>query len=283
MADLAAARQVCRELALRHYENFPVGRFGVPKDRRPDIHAVYAFARMADDFADEPQYEGKRLELLDDWGRKLETCRQAPEEPVFVALGDTIGRLNLPLEPFRDLLSAFRQDVGTPRYAHWNDVLDYCRRSANPIGRLVLLVTAQDSEEARPLSDDLCTALQLTNFWQDLSVDHPRGRSYLPQADAAMFGVDLEKLVAGEVEGNGDAEELLEVVGERTAALYESSHELLGLLKGGLRMEIAATWLGGSGILEDTMGEGIEAFTERPELGRFAKLRIAAQAVLGLA
>src|SRR6185503_5037614 len=177
---LAAAREACRELALRHYENFPVGRFGVPADRRADIHAVYAFARTADDFADEPQYEGRRIQLLEDWGRKLESCVNAPEEPVFIALGDTVKRLGIPLEPFRDLLSAFRQDVEQQRYAHWDDVLDYCRRSANPVGRLVLLVTGQDRPEVQPLSDDLCTALQLANFWQDLSVDHPRGRCYLP-------------------------------------------------------------------------------------------------------
>jgi phytoene synthase len=271
---------VCRDLALRHYENFPVGRFGVPRDRRPDIHAVYAFARMADDFADEPQYEGKRLALLDDWGKKLESCLTSPEEPVFVALGDTIRRLQLPLDPFRDLLSAFRQDVGTPRYAHWNDVLDYCRRSANPIGRLVLAVTGQESPEALALSDDLCTALQLTNFWQDLSVDHPRGRSYLPKADAAMFGVDLERLVAGDP--NGDVEQLLEVVGDRTANLYESAQPLLKMLKGGLRIEITATWLGGSQILEESMALGAEALSDRPELHNFDKALIAAKAVLGL-
>ncbi len=282
MAGLAEARAVCRDLALRHYENFPVGRYGVPADRRPDIHAVYAFARMADDFADEPRYEGKRLELLEDWGRKLEACRETAEEPVFIALGDTIRRRNLPLEPFRDLLSAFRQDAEPRRYANWDEVLDYCRRSANPVGRLVLLVTGQDSEAVRPLADDLCTALQLTNFWQDLSVDHPRGRTYLPRNDAALFGVDLERLLGGEVEGNGNLEDLLEVVGERTLALYESSKPLPGMLKGGLRMEIAATWLGGSAILEESMGLGAEALLDRPELGRMDKLVIAARAVLGI-
>jgi len=280
VSDLAAARAICRDLALRHYENFPVGRFGVPKDRRPDIHAVYAFARKADDFADEPQFEGKRLELLEDWGRKLESCQIAPEDPVFVALGDTLRRLALPLDPFRDLLSAFRQDVTVKRYAHWDDVLDYCRRSANPVGRLVLAVTGQATPENLPLSDDLCTALQLANFWQDLSVDHLRGRSYIPQADAALFGVDLDRLVAGEA--SGAVEELLEVLGERTSALFEASRGLPGMLKGGLRIEIAATWLGGSQILEDAMALGAEALSERPVLHNFDKALIVAKAILGL-
>jgi len=269
---LESAREVCRRLAIRHYENFPVGRWGIPAARRPHIHAVYAFARMADDFADEPEYEGKRLELLDDWGRRLESCRSAPDHPVFLALGDTINRLDLPLEPFRDLLSAFRQDAEGRRYEDWDSVLDYCRRSANPIGRLVLLISGQSAPDRLPLSDSLCTALQLANFWQDLSVDLPRGRCYLPRRDADACSVDLDRLQKGEdVPGAG---RLLGLMCERTSALFDVSRRLPGMLRGRLRIEIAATWLGGRTILKRSAALGERAFKKRPKLGLLDKAAV---------
>lgn len=275
--SLAAARAHCRALALRHYENFPVGRWGVPQDRRPDIHAVYAFARMADDFADEPRYEGQRLERLQEWGTKLERCPVHAEEPVFIALGDTIRRLNLPLQPFRDLLSAFTQDVTKQRYGTWEEVLDYCRRSANPIGRLVLLVCGQSRDELLPLSDALCTALQLTNFWQDLSVDLPRGRCYISRADADRFGLDLEKLVRGEP--TGDLKGLLAELIGRTRELFATAKPLPAKLLRPLRFEIAATWHGGTGILSASEALGVRALSRRPALTGWDKISIGVRAL----
>jgi len=277
--DISGARAACRALALRHYENFPVGRFGIPRSLRPDIHAVYAFARVADDYADEPQYEGRRLGLLDDWGRRLESCVKAPEGPVFTALGDTIARLGLPLEPFRDLISAFRQDAVKQRYADWGEVMDYCRRSANPVGRLVLLVTGKSRPELLPLSDALCTALQLANFWQDLSVDLPRGRCYVPAEEAERHGVSVEGLVGGEPAG--DVAGLVAALVARTAGLFELSRPLPGRLGGMLARELAATWLGGRSILTATARLGPASLEARPRLGGFMKATIVLRALRG--
>jgi squalene synthase HpnC len=227
---------------------------------------------MADDYADEPGYEGKRLELLDEWSRRLETCTSAPDHPVFLALGDTINRLGLSLEPFRDLLSAFRQDAEGKRYEDWNSVLDYCRRSANPIGRLVLSIAGQSRPDLLPLSDALCTALQLTNFWQDLSIDLPRGRCYLPRADALKCSVDLDRLVRGEAVPGAGA--LLKLMCGRTAELFAESRPLPGLLRGRLKIEIAVTWRGGRAILARSAALGEKALSRRPALGLFDKLAI---------
>ena len=170
----------CEARARAHYENFPVGLF-VPKDRQRYVHALYAFMRAADDFADEPEYEGQRRERLSDWQARLEAaCEGRADDPVFVALGETVRRLEIPRELLLDLLSAFRQDVEKSRYESWDELLDYCRRSANPVGRLVLIVFGQRDPELWPLSDAVCTGLQLANHWQDLAVDLGKDRIYVP-------------------------------------------------------------------------------------------------------
>ena len=278
--ELIAAYSQCRLLALKHYENFPVGRFGVPAPLRPHIHAIYAFARIADDFADEPQWQGMRLEKLGEWGEKLEKCTSTAGEPVFLALGDTIRKLDLPLQLFRDLLSAFTQDAQKQRYTSWDEVLDYCRRSANPIGRLVLLVTGYRDEKQLPLSDALCTALQLTNFWQDFSVDHPRGRCYIPAQEASRLGVDIETLVRGMP--TGDVKGLLGWLFWKTRELYGISRPLPGLLHGALRAEISATWHGGSAILGRSEKLGEKSLSVRPHLSGLDKLGIVARGLLGV-
>lgn len=269
---LLSAYSHCRALALKHYENFPVGRFGVPAHLRRHIHAIYAFARVADDYADEPGWEGQRLEMLAQWEARLERCVTEASDPVFVALGDTIRRLDLPIQLFRDLLSAFRQDSVKQRYTSWEEVLDYCRRSANPIGRLVLLVTGYRDEALLPLSDSLCTALQLTNFWQDFSVDHPRGRCYIPAGEASRLGVDVETLVRGMPAG--DIGGLLNLLFWRTRELYGASRPLPGHLHGLMRAEISATWHGGSAILGRSEKLGERALVERPHLSVLDKAGI---------
>jgi squalene synthase HpnC len=284
---LEEARRFCRRLARVHYENFPVGRFGFPAAKRPHIHAVYAFARIADDYADDPKWEGQRLERLREWGDKLEKCLCEADHPVFVALADTISRLDLSLEPFRDLLGAFRQDAAGHRYGSWEEVLDYCSRSAAPVGRLVLKIAGRDEDRLLPLSDRLCAALQLTNFWQDLSVDLPRGRCYLPQADAARFGVNLDSLIGPGRSAPGTGSPvpglagLLELETERTNALFEESRGLPGLLKGRLGVEIAATWLGGRMILERAAELRERALLVRPSLGFFDKALVLVRALGG--
>src|SRR5688572_2773424 len=189
----------CRRRARQHYENFPVGLF-VPRDKQPYVHAIYSFARAADDFADEPRYEGMRVEKLDQWEARLHAAyRGEAEDPIFIALRETVQRLDIPKQLLLDLLSAFRQDTQKDRYETWDELADYCRRSADPVGRLVLLVFGYRDPELLPWSDAICTALQLANHWQDLGIDVARGRLYVPRELLDRFGVKEWDLNAGKV------------------------------------------------------------------------------------
>ena len=187
--DEAYAR--CSELAQSHYENFPVARM-VPKHMRRHVAAVYAFARTADDIADEEhesiaEDDPIRVEHLREFESQLDVEDAAKLDPkwswIFLALANTIREYEIPKQLFRDLISAFAQDVVQKRYATFSDVLDYCRRSANPVGRLVLILHGYKDDELYVLSDHICTALQLANFWQDMSVDRGKNRIYVPQED----------------------------------------------------------------------------------------------------
>ena len=189
---------VCLDVARAHYENFPVASVLVPRAMCRDIAAVYAFARAADDFADEGDVDpATRHARLDDWERRVREAAAGvarddgtSDGAIFAALGRTMASRRLPLELFTDLLSAFHQDVDVARYATWEDLLDYCRRSANPVGRLVLRINSGGRDDAAldASSDAFCTALQLTNFWQDVTVDWQKGRVYLPREDLRRFG-----------------------------------------------------------------------------------------------
>ena len=214
--ELASAYDACAGLVRAHYENFPVASWMLPRQMRPHIAAIYAFARVADDFADEGTVRPEeRIRLLEGWGTRLHAyvsgegmgTTEADERlglsapsidgrSIFLALGHTIRACGLPVSLFDDLLSAFRQDVETHRYDSWDQLFDYCRRSANPVGRLVLRVAGHDDPEMDRASDCLCTALQLTNFWQDLARDFEAGRIYVPRDDRIACGAvetDLEQ------------------------------------------------------------------------------------------
>ena len=278
-AAIASAYEACTRLAQAHYENFPVGRL-VPRRMRPYVHAVYAFARHADDIADEG-YAGRarqtgardamtpaeRLAALDDWERQL--CAP-PGTPglhfIFVALHETIRELHLPLALFTDLLSAFKQDVVKRRYADFPEVLDYCRRSANPIGRLVLLLHGIRVEELHLLSDQICTGLQLANFWQDVAVDLEKDRIYLPQDDCHRFGVTEAGLLVHRAD---DAfRGLLKFQVERTWEIFRRGEPLTKKLRGLLRLEIRLTWLGGTTILRKIEALNYDTLSRRPKIGR---------------
>ena len=268
-----AAYATCLRLAGQHYENFPVASRLLPKSARPHIAAVYAFARIADDFADEgDRSEAARLELLDDWGRRLAGAVAGPSEGdssdaalIFAALGETIRRHQLEPELFEDLLSAFRQDVLVKRYNTWEDVLDYCRRSANPVGRLVLRISGYRDERLDRWSDAVCTALQLTNFWQDLDRDFRNGRVYVPQALMAEERADEADLGRRRVTQEWQAA-LTEVAG-RTRALFDEGRPVADGVRGRLRWELRATWLGGVRILDRMESVGFDVFRKRPTLG----------------
>lgn len=267
------AYAICQRLARTHYENFPVASHLLPRPMRPHIAAIYAFARTADDFADEGTSDpAERLARLDDWLTRLRLCAGAraadatsEADAIFVALATTIRERRLPVSLFEDLLSAFRQDVTTTRYESWTELLDYCRRSANPVGRLVLRVAGHDSETLDRASDAVCTALQLTNFWQDLERDWGKGRVYLPLSDMRLFGARAEDLDGRTMTTTW--QNLLLLMAERTRALYEEGRPVCDGVTGRLRFELRMTWLGGRRILDALERNRFDVFTLRPALG----------------
>src|ERR1700686_594744 len=195
-ANLEEAYAWCGRLAKSHYENFTIASWLMPRAMRPHMHAIYAYARIADDFAD----EHKSLAKLDEWERELDaTYAGTPRHPVFVALADTARRFDIPREPFADLLRAFRSDVNFSGFDTIDDLLGYARYSANPVGRLVLYLFGYRDAERQRLSDLVCSGLQLANFWQDVAIDLTKGRIYIPRRDLERFGVTQEDLGDGRV------------------------------------------------------------------------------------
>ncbi len=272
----------CRRMAKSHYENFPVGSLLIPKPLRKHVYSIYAFARTADDFADEgfEIAESERLAALDDWQQKLESCFAGEaDHPVFIALAATVKELDLPIKHFSDLLSAFKQDVVKRRYTNFDEVLDYCTRSANPVGRLILLLFGYRDERLHRLSDHLCTALQLANFWQDVSVDIRKDRIYLPRDEMARFGVSVEELIENRFSDR--FAELLKFQVERTWGIFGQSRELPELVSGRLRYELRLTWFGGIRILERIEGLGYDTLNRRPIISTFDKLRLLARTLFG--
>ena len=268
-----AAYAACLRLASEHYENFPVASKLLPAATRPHIAAVYAFARIADDYADEGDLTSeRRLELLDDWHRRLHeaaagrTHRDGSDAgDIFTALATTMRTFGLEVALFDDLLSAFRQDVLVKRYPRWDDVLDYSRRSANPIGRLVLRISGYRNARCDEWSDAVCTALQLTNFWQDLERDWRKGRVYVPEALVHAAGaderdLDHRRMTPAWRAALGDAT-------RRTRELFEAGRPIADAVTGRLRYELRATWLGGVRILDRLEAGGFDVFHRRPTLG----------------
>ncbi|MFN0123296.1 MAG: squalene synthase HpnC [Blastocatellia bacterium] len=264
----------CERLARAHYENFPVGSLLVPARLRPHVYSIYAFARTGDDFADEGyDTPDARLAALDDWGRQLESCVTGQAtHPVFIALGESIRQLHLPIGLFRDLLSAFRQDVLKNRYTDFDEVLDYCRRSANPVGRLILLLFGYRDEHLHQLSDDICTALQLANFWQDVVVDWQKDRVYLPQEEMRRFGYTGQMLA--DKQFNEQYVALLRFQVQRTRELFLRGQPLPELVQGRLRYELRLTWHGGMRILERIKQQGYNTIAARPLITKTDKLRL---------
>jgi hydroxysqualene synthase len=280
VTDLAAAYATCARFAREHYENFPVASWLLPRGMRPHVAAVYAFARVADDLADEGERPSdERLALLDGWqgclhaeidskGGNVPSDRPGlpPETAqIFAAVGDTIRTCGLAASPFDDLLSAFRQDVTTKRYETWDDVLDYCRRSANPVGRLVLGIAGYRDEALERGSDALCTALQLTNFWQDFERDWQKGRLYVPLDECRRAGADPTALDSRTM--TTAWREVVAGAGARTAELFERGRPSCDGVSGRLRWELRLTWLGGRRILARLERNGYDVFSRRPALG----------------
>lgn len=264
--DVAAAYAECERLARAHYENFPVASWLLPRAMRPHVAALYAFARTADDFADEADRAPEEREaLLDAMAVALRDKRAAHFlAPIFPAVQDTIERCQLPLSLFEDLLSAFRQDVRVKRYQTWPDLLDYCCRSANPVGRLVLRIAGYDDPERDRASDAVCTALQLTNFWQDLERDWHKGRVYVPQDELRASGAREQDIAERRLTPEWRA--TLSRVASRTRTFFDEGRAIPSLVSGRLRWELRLTWLGGVRILDRLERGNFDVFARRPAL-----------------
>ncbi|MGA3285944.1 MAG: squalene synthase HpnC [Bacteroidota bacterium] len=262
----------CEQIARSHYENFPIASWFVPKEIRKHIWAIYAFARIADDYADEPGYTlAERMDNLSQWGQYLDECYNGnPTHRVFAALAETVERFQIPVELFQDLLTAFRSDVTVKRYDTFEEVLEYCRNSANPIGRLVLLLFNYRSETMMELSDHICTGLQLTNFWQDISVDLQKDRIYLPLEDLEEFGYSEQDLLHRRF--NNYFRELMAFQVQRTAELFVAGKPLLSKVSKDLSLELKLTWNGGTRILQKIHKQDYNVLIQRPALSTLDKL-----------
>jgi len=269
---IRAAYVECRRLARRHYENFPVASRLVPRDKRDALAVIYAFARYADDLADEPGIEG-RLEKLAAWRELLhESFSGEVHHPVFLALQDSARLFHLSFENFENLLRAFESDVSVNRHRNFSSLLAYCACSANPVGRLVLELFGQREPELFALSDCICTALQLTNFWQDVAVDLARDRVYLPLEDLQRFNYTMDDLRAGRVDGRW--RELLKFEIARTRTLFEQGKMLPERVAPELRLQLRLTWLGGVTVLRKIEWVGYDVFRRRPSLSRLDFVRL---------
>jgi squalene synthase HpnC len=271
---LDEAFEYCAAITNAHYENFPVASLFLPEEKRPYIQAIYAFSRTADDFADElSRTKEERLELLNGWDEKLRLCYEGiADHPIFIALGETVKRLNIPIDPLRDLLIAFKRDVTQNRYETFDDLLSYCKCSANPVGRLVLMVFGYRDEELFKLSDNICTALQLANFWQDVAVDLMKDRVYIPLDDMKKFGFSLENWSNGVLDESFRTLMKFEV--ERTREMFYAGAELPLLVERDLQLELKLVWLGGMTILKKLEIIRYDVFNQRPTLTTKNKLWI---------
>ncbi len=264
----------CEKIARSHYENFPVASRFVPKDMRKYVWAIYAFARIADDFADEPGFTlAERLDNLNRWEQYLSECYNGnPTHRIFAALAETIERFQIPIELFQNLLAAFRADVTVKRYDTFEDVLAYCRNSANPIGRLVLLLFNYRSESMLQNSDSICTALQLTNFWQDVTVDLIKDRIYIPKEDMDEFGYSEQELLDGVM--NDNFHDLMAFEVQRTAEIFVEGKPLLSRVGRELSFELKLTWNGGTRILQKIHDKEYDVLSGRPKLSVLDKIGI---------
>jgi squalene synthase HpnC len=279
---LDEARAWCRHLAETHYENFHVASWFLPKALRPHFHSIYAYCRVSDDLGDEVGSTEQALALLELWGHELDACYEGrARHPVFVALEETIDARSIPKEPFADLLTAFRQDQTVKRYASMEEVLGYCRYSANPVGRLVLYACGEVSEENFRLSDATCSALQLANFWQDVRVDWGKDRVYLPQDDMRRFGVSDETIAAGVATAEFRALMKFEV--DYARSLFEKGLPLIGKVNRDLALDLDLFSRGGLEILRAIERCDYDVLSARPAISKRTKLGLALRALSGKA
>jgi squalene synthase HpnC len=277
---LDEARAWCKQLAESHYENFHVASWFLPRDLRPHFYSIYAYCRVSDDLGDEVGDSAQALALLDLWGRELNACYEGrARHPVFVALAETIRECFIPKEPFADLLVAFRQDQVVTRYQTIEDVLAYCRYSANPVGRLVLYACGEAIEENLRLSDFTCTALQLANFWQDVREDYRRGRIYIPKNDMEVFRVSEEQIA--ESVATPEFRGLMRCEVDHARSLFEQGLPLIGRVHRELALDLDLFSRGGLEILRAIERQGYDVLSSRPAISKRRKLALMLRAVSG--
>ncbi|OLE57035.1 MAG: squalene synthase HpnC [Chloroflexi bacterium 13_1_20CM_2_59_7] len=279
-ATKAEAREYCRRLARTHYENFSVATWFLPERLRQHFFNVYAYCRISDDLGDEVGDASASLRLLDQWEAELEACYAGgPRHPVFVALADTVRNFDIPKQLFTDLLKAFRQDQTVRRYETFEGLLGYCHYSANPVGHLVLFVCGYRDAERQALSDFTCTALQLANFWQDVSVDHAKGRIYLPLEDLCRYRVNEEDISSAR---NTPAFcEMMRFEVERARDWFQRGLPLVRKVDRELAIDIELFSRGGGEILNAIERQGYSVLGRRPAISKSRKLALMARAVLG--
>jgi squalene synthase HpnC len=280
--SLAMAQAWCSHLATTHYENFHVATFFLPATLRPHFHSIYAFCRTSDDLGDEVADTATATRLLGQWRAMLHQCFANPEQsrhPVFVALQPTIASCDLPMQPFDDLISAFEQDQVYTHHASLGTLEEYSRYSANPVGRLVLLVSGYRSEELMKLSDDICTGLQLANFYQDIVEDRARGRRYIPADAMQRFGVSDEQLSARRFDANVRA--MMEFLVADARARLTRGQRITTLVSRDLAATLQLFASGGHAILDAIAAQGYDTLRSRPVVTKTAKLRLLTGALLG--
>jgi squalene synthase HpnC len=278
-ATLAEARQYCARLARTHYENFSVASWFLPRRLRQHFFNVYAYCRISDDLGDEVGDPAASLELLEQWQRELDACYDAtPKHSVFVALAETVREFDIPKREFSDLLRAFRQDQTVTRFETFNDLLAYCRYSANPVGHLVLYLCGYRDPERQQLSDFTCTALQLANFWQDISVDYEKGRIYLPLEDLRRFNVSQRDLADNQ---NTPAfRAMMKFQVERARDWFRQGLPLIEKVDGELAIDLDLFSRGGQEILNAIEKQDYAVLGNRPAISKSRKLALVARAAL---
>jgi len=278
--SLEESRAFCQRLARSHYENFSVASWFLPARLRQHFFNLYAYCRISDDLGDEVGNPAASLLLLDQWQKELEVCYAgSPRHPVFVALAETVRKFEIPQHEFSDLLMAFRQDQTITRYETFDDLLGYCRNSANPVGHLVLYLCGYRDAERQKLSDYTCTALQLANFWQDVSVDYEKGRIYLPLESLRRFRVSEDDLAANRNTPAFCEMMCFEVA--RAREWFERGLPLVSQVEKELAIDLELFTRGGQEILNAIEKQGYAVLGRRPSISKPRKLALVARAALG--
>jgi squalene synthase HpnC len=277
---LEESREYCRRLARSHYENFSVASWFLPRHLRQHFFNVYAYCRISDDLGDEVGDPAASLQLLDQWEQELNACYNGtPRHPVFVALSETVKQFDIPQHEFSDLLRAFRQDQTVTRFETFDDVLAYCRYSANPVGHLVLYLCGYRDPERQQLSDYTCTALQLANFWQDVTVDHEKGRIYLPLEDLRRFAVTEEDIASRR--NTAAFCQMMQFEVTRAREWFARGVPLISKVDRELAIDLDLFTRGGQEILNAIEKQGFAVLGNRPSISKPRKLALVMRAFTG--